>query len=131
MSKRLMIVLGLWFALSVLTNMALSGQQKHPITLVASGTSPAVIIIPSGSETTMKFATEELKKYIFEITGVHLQITEDTKKLAGTKILLTSSESPNTQAKWIITEDNLPQIDSDEYLIATDKDTLVIAGGCA
>lgn len=100
------------------------------LALAAPGKAPATIILPVGAGATIRFAAQELQKYVEQMTRIRLEIRDESAGVEGPKVLLTSPDSPQAQAEKIIPAPLRPPADSDAFLIRTSGDTLVIAGGC-
>lgn len=93
--------------------------------LVQNGVSDCSIVIPSRCSPSVQYASEELQRFLEQMTGVRLPIKTDEEPIAGKEIIL-GNNARLSQIGLLIDWYDLGE---EGYIIKVSPDWIVIAGG--
>ena len=104
---------------------AVGGVRGQDLILVESGKSPYRIVIPQDAIPSVRFAGEELQRFVAEMTGVTLPLVTDDQPRAEPEIILGSA--PRLAALNIAAD--VPSLGMEGYVLKTVGPNVVIFGG--
>ncbi|GAB4141076.1 MAG: DUF4838 domain-containing protein [Thermogutta sp.] len=112
----------LMFALILPATGILCGEE---LVLVESGKSPYRIVIPQDAIPSVRFAGEELQKFVAEMTGVTLPVVTDDQPRVDPEIILGSA----SRLAGMNVAVDVPSLGMEGYILKTVGPNLVIFGG--
>ncbi len=119
------MVLKILHVVSIITFGLFFTAFNSDITLVKDNSSKYNIVIPSQPTEIEKHSAEELQKYLQEISGVKLNIINDSDPETRYEILI----GKNNRLENLGADINFDSLGLDGYTIKTLGDNLIIAGG--
>ena len=101
-------------------------SSKSSFNIVKDGSASAKIIISPNAPKSVRFAANELQKYIYKMSSVELTVTTDNDKDAINKIIIGNKGSKFINNNTAIVNDSLG---NEGFIIRTDGNILELIGG--
>ncbi|HZV35577.1 MAG TPA: DUF4838 domain-containing protein [Verrucomicrobiae bacterium] len=100
-------------------------SSQGALTLADHGKTRYQIVISTNALPSERYAAEELQRYLKKISGVTLPIANDAQRPASREIIL----GDNAHLRRLGTNYDLSALGTDGFILRTDRNRLVIAGG--
>ncbi len=93
--------------------------------LAENGKTTYVIVVADGASASTKYATEELKRFLGEMSGVEFPVTNDAKPVGPAEIVI----GDNAHSKTLMPKLSFDKLGKEEFVIRSVGKHLLIAGG--
>ena len=112
-----------WVMLSCLVLSAIAGCSA--IQLADQGKTSCTIVLPADATPAENYAAQELADFLGQMTGAKFPMAAEGTATEGPKIVL----GCGTLARASVPENTLNELGEDEFIIKTDGNNLILAGG--